>query len=464
MPAMKRKRRARGSKSNAPCRRGRGGHDPDLISDLPDDLRRSILSLLPVKDSARTSLLSTRWRHLWTTASLNLDTSVLHRSSRFTESCTRSQQEAWRARAIDRILSVHRGLIPTCHLSGYFFDLPNVDTWLEILTQRGIQDLSFFCDYPRRLSDDQRFFPVPSSLLTCETLVTLKLMNCELSQLPPSPPVFVNLRNLFMQSTALSDGTFRDLLSNCRSLQHLALICCAGLWSLRVRSPGLRSLVLKSSNESMEELIIEDAPNLMRLVLGDDALEYLRVEILGAPKLEMFGYVCTLMKSLRMGGTRFEMSRLNRTVGSLSTRVHSLKRLAISVLFDDDGEIKVVNDLLRCFPCLEKLNVQICYFDDTNYGDSRHWERQESVDCLDRHLKSFTMAGFEGQRFAVDFAKYIMARGRVLKEMTLLCSSTKWKREWIEDIQQQLSLQNTASKDVQVVLVKGYHLIDEFST
>ncbi|XP_021840123.2 putative F-box/FBD/LRR-repeat protein At5g44950 [Spinacia oleracea] len=42
------------------------GLELDMLSSLPDDILTKILSCLPIDSAAATSVLSTRWRHLWT--------------------------------------------------------------------------------------------------------------------------------------------------------------------------------------------------------------------------------------------------------------------------------------------------------------------------------------------------------------------------------------------------------------
>lgn len=61
------------------------------------------------------------------------------------------------------------------------------------------------------------------------------------------------------------------------------------------------------------------------------------------------------------------------------------------------------------------------------------------------------------------FAKFIIAKARMLKVMTLL-SEFNWTRTWREIVLRHLDLKNCASLVVQVVLKTINSSADEFST
>ncbi|XP_008797501.2 F-box/FBD/LRR-repeat protein At1g13570-like [Phoenix dactylifera] len=458
-----------GSRSASSSRRGgssRGGSSRglDLISLLPDCMLITILSFLPVKDAARTSILSSRWRHLWTLAPLHLDVSALHLEGSH-PSRTRREDEAWRVRATNQILSVHRGPIPSGCLWGFFLDNPDIGRWVETLIRRGIRELALCC------ADMDRFYPVPLPLLDCRSLLALKLSHCHFPEPPLPCPTFLNLRELSFYFCVITDDIISNLLSCCRTLHSLVITGCMGLLSIRIRSPGLRSFTLNCSSvygNEINDLIIEDAPNLERLMIHRSVAQDSQVTILNTPRLKLLGIMSTAIKMLRMCGTYFELMNVRTTpyestrmVGSLRTVMHSLRNLAISVNFNDYRQVKIVPELLRCFPCLEILDVQV-FGTGCHREDSAYWEQQGSLDCL-HHLKKSTIKGFEGHRTDLAFAKFIITKARMLEVLTLLCRFN-WTRKWRDTIRRHLGLKNRASFDAQVILKTTNSGTNEFST
>ena len=107
----------------------------DRISSLPDDVLVDIVSFLPTKEGARTQVLSSRWRHLWRAAPLNLS-------------------PVGRARGIpvgevSRILAAHPGpgrrfSMPVCYLSyDDEYSETTLDGWLRSRSLDDLQELEF---------------------------------------------------------------------------------------------------------------------------------------------------------------------------------------------------------------------------------------------------------------------------------------------------------------------------------
>ena len=134
----------------------------DLISSLPDDMLRVIISLFPIKYGARTTLLSRRWRPLWNSSPLDfIDTHELCYGYRKSLD------------AFSKILGSHLG--PTKGLRMGMFHSNNrarakLDDWFGSPALDHLKELTF---------DDGHMRLLPTSALRlAPTLRVAKFRNC----------------------------------------------------------------------------------------------------------------------------------------------------------------------------------------------------------------------------------------------------------------------------------------------
>jgi hypothetical protein len=81
---------------------------------------------------------------------------------------------------------------------------------------------------------------------------------------------------------------------------------CPGLGCVSVRSTSLRKLVLSDDSLlGIEELIIEDAPNLEYLMLSANEVECYNVIAQHTTKLQVLGFISAKFKMLPLGGDYF---------------------------------------------------------------------------------------------------------------------------------------------------------------
>ncbi|KAK9706667.1 hypothetical protein RND81_07G143300 [Saponaria officinalis] len=118
----------------------------DRISRLPDELLSNILSFLPTRCAVSTSILSTRWRYLFTlTTCLSFDDAPFlgHRyGNGIIEACpaTRRFKEF-----VDKVLGLHR-ISPIKKLSLQcrgIYDYSDLNRWVSTAVQKGVQELHF---------------------------------------------------------------------------------------------------------------------------------------------------------------------------------------------------------------------------------------------------------------------------------------------------------------------------------
>ena len=149
----------------------------DIISDLPDSLLSHIISFLPTRDSVATSILSSRWRPLWTLVpALHLDQRKLTQNRNY--SFADIVSGIWTVRdSISNPMPLHKLII-----FWYQNCLPSkVNTLLRATNLRDLQELNLYI-----FTDVHRPLELPRSIYFSTTLVVLKLMASILLNPPPA--------------------------------------------------------------------------------------------------------------------------------------------------------------------------------------------------------------------------------------------------------------------------------------
>ncbi|XP_020083127.1 putative FBD-associated F-box protein At5g50270 isoform X2 [Ananas comosus] len=190
----------------------------DRISALPDELLGDIISLLPLEDMLRTSVLSRRWRRVWTSA-IALD---------FTDAADGDGDDNVYISRIDRCLE-QLSASPSCtEIRSIIFpaiqDSVVADRWIRFAAAHSVERLEFIVPTgcPALL---------PLSLFElCRSLTVLDLSGYAIPPLPaafPFGPAFPSLRTLSLLSVSIP--TPQALLASCPAIEHLSLRLSSGV-------------------------------------------------------------------------------------------------------------------------------------------------------------------------------------------------------------------------------------------
>ncbi|XP_044955050.1 uncharacterized protein LOC123405427 isoform X2 [Hordeum vulgare subsp. vulgare] len=125
---------------------------------------------------------------------------------------------------------------------------------------------------------------------------------------------------------------------------------------------------------------------------------------------------------------------------SLTNVIHTVKVLALT----SGPQLNVVLDILKCFPCLEKLyivkNSKMDVKDVSLYGPL------DSVECLGTHLKEMVILNYEGCEQDVGFAKFFVLNAVVLKKIKFGVPKNN-NSDWVDIQLDLLQVENRASQD-----------------
>ncbi|CAM0953609.1 unnamed protein product [Alopecurus aequalis] len=419
-----------------------GTDGEDRISQLPVALLQSIISLLPTKDGACTQLLASAWRELWRSAPLNID-------HQFWNSATLKLDCFWRctdgknlADVVSQILSAHKGparrfRAPVYHHRGN--GRATADDWLKSSALRNLQELEL-CGFQLGLPllfRDPRPSPVGAFPFS-QTLVVATIGNCQFPDIAAQPIRFPKLKKLCLEQVTISESSLHTMIAGCLALECLLIELSNGFRCLRINSITIRNICLKSCPG---ELIIENAPCLERLLqlIRHDS----HTSVIAAPKLEILGwlssYYCT---TLMLGSTVIQGLRVDTQKSVLPT---------VKILSVDMGllSLDTIINLMRCFPCLERLYIKCPRQGETNVWRGKHRLLLKSK-SFDICLKRIYWRCYFGTKSHVSFATFFVENAKVLELMTFqVHPEENYNEVYIAQQSKVLKLDSKASRGAQ---------------
>ncbi|EYU22997.1 hypothetical protein MIMGU_mgv1a022018mg, partial [Erythranthe guttata] len=317
------------------------GREDDRISRLPDEILVEILSFLSLKESARTSILSSRWTNLWkhtTRLYLDMDGGSSLRKTKHFEFRTvliRRDTSSEYVRWVDRVLESHKGLVLKEFVIRSCLGLQHeepITRWLEYALARQVHSLELNLEpwydnsmygLPRELlvAGDSRFKSIRAltfkDVSVSEKDIDFFLRNC---------PLLEEL--IVFNSPALSN---LEICGPSLALKHLEIVFCRRLKSLRVSAPNLARFWVATYNG----LLVGNLPML--------------VEILAQCKDDDYQSGC--------------IPRTDNEVEDaiVSSPHHHLKVVEFSGGFGRTSLLRFVDYILENCVVLEKVIVDPCY-------------------------------------------------------------------------------------------------------
>ncbi|GFP93101.1 putative F-box/FBD/LRR-repeat protein at1g66290 [Phtheirospermum japonicum] len=363
--------------------------DDDWISRLPDDILVGILSSLPLKEAARTSILSLRWENLWKhTSHLNfyahsaLDKIAKHHG----ETHILTQERRKYINLVSKVLRSHKGLalkeVRIC------FDLDKsahkaINYWLQIVFARQVErlelDLSCYGDFGRRLN--------VYALNKLQRHTHLDSFNCPL------------LEHLVIDY-ALKISNLN--ICGALALKHLEIRFCFRVKSIKVSAPNLISLKVTS----VEALLLENVPKLVEVYVCCGP------EDVYAHKLVPALHCCLSQLEILM----LDLSIKTKFIEDCKFPVlPNLKKLAIEFFGRRDESLIGLTSFIRAAPYIQEFVIKVRWYKllrtDRNVKNAIHSPHQ--------HLKVVKFLGYYGRSSDVELVRYLMDNCVVLEKIII---------------------------------------------
>ncbi|CAI0458471.1 unnamed protein product [Linum tenue] len=381
----------------------------DRISNLPDGAIERILVFLPIKDAAKTSLLSRYWRHRWRSIPQLV----------FDDRFAPLPEEDGRGDIADdgkdvvlkiyEVLLTHDGLLNKFELSIPEFrrQIP-LDLLILHLSRKAVQELAL-------LFEDDNYPKLHSSLFSpAFPLKRLKLKGCEF-EVPSGFAGFNKLTLLELEDVVLPDDFYQNFLPFCPLLEELRVIGCTGEEHVFV-SPSLKMLLFHSC---LSKICFKYTPLLSVVsVLDTDEYTYDEEDYFLDSNSDMVGLFASLpaLQHLNLG---IELLLLPKPL-------HNLRFLEVPrILLHRLPQARVLVCLIMSAPNLKRLTIRLDVSNEHppskvigSLQKLLEAEDQLGVCCL-QHLEEVNIHDSRGMQVELDLVRFVLATAPVLRRINI---------------------------------------------
>ncbi|XP_010436887.1 PREDICTED: putative F-box/LRR-repeat protein At5g41840 [Camelina sativa] len=331
----------------------------DIISGLPDAMICHILTFLPTKEAASTSVLAKRWKLLLAfVPNLEFDDSIhLHsppESKSFMD-------------FVDSVLALQANApLRRFHLKcKNVIDEYKVLDWITKVLKRGVLDIDLYV--PTSWDGMDSFYTLPPGIFVSKTLVRLKIQFEDGVSIKVKRGVSLpNLKTLHLDYFRIDTRLFNKLLSGCHALEELVLVDL--MWddpwvsvepfSVTVSIPTLKRMKFCRSKRFDEDndyvSLSLDNPNLVYLEYSDTISDKYQQVSFGSLVEASLGLRVTsdqIYKPLYMTDSFLEskdkINVTNLLTGICNVKILYLSNDTLEVLGGCRDTIPVFNNLIR---------------------------------------------------------------------------------------------------------------------
>ncbi|CAI0458353.1 unnamed protein product, partial [Linum tenue] len=420
----------------------------DRITNLPEDVLHRVLVFLPIKDAAKTSVLSTKWRHHWRSIpELVFDSRFAIKSGGFNTTEMRSKLMFY----IFKALLLHDGPIAKFVLSfpGLSPRYGNeIDEVLLYLSHRGLQELKLSC---AAFHDDKKY-KLHSSLFSCLQLKLLKLRHCEFRQ--PSWFVgFSKLTVLFLSDFTLPSDFCENFLLKCPMLKNLRLTNCDGPSNLNIVAPCLERFCF--TYRDLQKICFNCTPVLvsLRLCRNFEKIADMVALLASITELQEFRVDFQLPQHLTVGDSDVPIR--------LPTPLHRLKLLHTrNVDFSSLETAHFLVCLIIGSPNLRELTIKLDPSQQNQPATNNAAtsivslleaeSRQGSGSCCLQQLREFRIEECLGTQVELNLVQFVLATAPILKRI-YIPRLHKLSSEKVIEFMMEVTRYRRISKDVEVI-------------